>query len=247
MIQLFLVQLFGHLVSDFYLQGECMCASKREKGWRSPWLYAHMVIVFLVAWCVSWSLEFWWGALVIAMLHGSTDGIKACLQKRGCDAHALFWGDQVVHVLVIALVAWLYSHCCGWTEWEWLSDYRAAMILGLTFCLWPANFFIGEFLRMIKVEKKATDDNAETVKLTLDASRVIGSIERVLVFLFVWLGQYSAIGFLIASKSVMRFPEMNKNNQENNAEYYLVGSLLSFGISILIAASIMALHGKGVF
>ena len=179
---------------------------------------------------------------MIAMLHGLTDGIKARLQKRGCNAHALFWGDQVVHVLVIALVAWLYSHCCGWTEWEWLSDYRAAMILGLTFCLWPANFFIGDFLTMIKVEKNSGSEVAAS-KATLDASRVIGSIERVLVFLFVWLGQYSAIGFLIAAKSVMRFPEMGK---VNNAEYYLVGSLLSFGLSIVMAASVIILHGKGV-
>ena len=242
MIQLFLVQLFGHLVGDFYLQCECMCASKREKGWRSPWLYAHMAIVFLVAWCVSWSLGFWWGALLIAVLHGLTDGIKASLQKRGCSAHALFWGDQVVHVLVIALVVWLYSSYCGWMEWEWLSGYRAAMILGLTFSLWPANFFIGDFLTMIKVEKSRSEVAAQ--KATLDASRVIGSIERVLVFLFVWLGQYSAIGFLIAAKSVMRFPEMGKEG--NNAEYYLVGSLLSFGLSIVMAASIIILHGKGL-
>ena len=169
MIQLFLVQLFGHLVGDFYLQGECMCASKREKGWRSPWLYAHMAIVFLVAWCVSWSLGFWWGALLIAVLHGLTDGIKASLQKRGCSAHALFWGDQVVHVVVIALVVWLYSSYCGWMEWEWLSGYRAAMILGLTFCLWPANFFIGDFLTMIKVEKSRSEVAAQ--KAILDASR----------------------------------------------------------------------------
>lgn len=71
---------------------------------------------------------------------------------------------------------------------------------------------------------------------------MIGSIERVLIILFVWLGQYSAIGFLIAAKSVMRFPEMGKGN---NAEYYLVGSLLSFGVAILLTASIIALHSKG--
>lgn len=241
MIQLFLIQLFGHLVGDFYLQGESMCSSKHEKGWRSPWLYAHMAIVFLVAWCVSWSVGFWWVALVIAVLHGFADWIKASLQKK-CNAHALFWGDQVVHVLVIALVAWFYCRWCGWTEWEWLSGYRAAMILSFVFCMWPANFFIGDFLTMIKVEKREGEVAAQ--KVTLDASRVIGSIERVLVFLFVWLGQFSAIGFLIAAKSVMRFPEMGKEG--NNAEYYLVGSLLSFGLSIVMAASIIILHGKVV-
>lgn len=243
MIQLFLIQLFGHLVGDFCLQWEFMCASKREKCWKSPWLYIHVAIVFFVAWGVSWTLSFWWAAATIAVFHGLTDGAKARLVKRGCNTHALFWGDQIVHLLVIALVVWQYSRYCGWTECEWLSGYRAAMILGFLFCMWPANFFIGDFLTMIKVEKSGSEVAAQ--KATLDASRVIGSIERVLVFLFVWLGQYSAIGFLIAAKSVMRFPEMGQNG--NNAEYYLVGSLLSFGLSIVMAASIIILHGKGVF
>ena len=246
MIQLFLIQLFGHMVGDFYLQGERMCSFKREKGWKSGWLYVHMLLVFAVAWAVSWSAGFWWAALLIAVLHGLTDMAKSRMERQGKMANVLFGLDQVMHVVIIALVVWLYSLCCGWTEWAWLTNYRAAMILGVVFCLWPANFFIGDFLKAIKVEKKDAEGagaEADSAKVTLDASRVIGSIERVLVFLFVWLGQYSAIGFLMAAKSVMRFPEMG---QGKNAEYYLVGSLLSFGLAIVMAATIIALHGKGL-
>ncbi len=238
MIQLFLIQVFGHMIGDFYLQCECMCSSKREKGWQSGWLYVHMLLVFTVSWAVSWASGFWWGALLIALMHGLTDIVKSRIERQGKMVNVLFGLDQLVHVAIIALVAWLYDSFCGWAEWLWLTPYRAAMILGGVFCLWPANFFISDFLKVIKVEKKS-----EVAKVTLDASRVIGSIERVLVFLFVWLGQYSAIGFLIAAKSVMRFPEMGNGK---NAEYYLVGSLLSFGLAIVMAASIIAMHGKGL-
>ena len=246
MMQLFFIQLFGHMLGDFYLQCERMCSSKAEKGFKSGWLYLHVLLVFLVAWGVTRTASFWWAALLIALLHGVADGIKSYFVRKQKIANGAFWWDQLIHIVVIGAVVWLYWLCCGWDEWLWLTSYRIAMILGFVFCLWPANFFIGEFLKIIKVEKKGSNGDAKEVKSTLDASRVIGSIERMLVFLFVWLGQYSAIGFLIAAKSVMRFPEKGKGKEGNNAEYYLVGSLLSFGLAIMMAASILALHKKGI-
>lgn len=246
MMQLFLIQLFGHMLGDFYMQCECMCSSKTGKGLKSGWLYVHVLLIFLVAWGVTWTASFWWAAMLIAIMHGVADGIKSYLTRIKKMDNWLFWLDQLIHVVVIGGTVWLYYCCCGWDEWQWLTSYRAVMIDGFVFCLWPANFFIGEFLKKIKVEKKGPNGEVNNVKSTLDASRVIGSIERILVFLFVWLGQYSSIGFLIAAKSVMRFPERGKDDGGNNAEYYLVGSLLSFGVSIMMAASILALHKKGI-
>lgn len=248
MIQLFLIQLFGHMLGDFYLQGECMCAAKNKDAFYSPWFYVHVLFIFCTAWIVTWNVSFWWAALLIAFLHGLIDASKSYIPKAKCNSTILFFIDQIVHVLIVLFVTWLYVHLCGWQEWAWLTLYRAAMILVVVFCLWPANFFIGKFLQFIKVEKTANNQGIseyeELGKPTLDASRVIGSIERILVLLFVWLGEYSAIGFLIAAKSVMRFPEMEHG--KNNAEYYLVGSLLSFGVSILLGASIIVLHTKGI-
>lgn len=247
MIQLFLIQLLGHMLGDFYLQSERMCAAKKSNAFCSIWLYVHTLFVFCAAWLVTWNISFWWAALLIALLHSLVDGVKSyILQAKCCNSSILFFIDQIVHIIIIFFVVWLYVNKVGWKEWDWLSLYRAAMIFAVMFCLWPANFFIGNFLKIIKVEK-TNDDKCATrdcMKPTLDASCVIGSIERMLVFLFVWLGQYSAIGFLIAAKSVMRFPEMGQG--KNNAEYYLVGSLLSFGLSIMLAATIIALHGKGI-
>lgn len=246
MIQLFLIQLLGHMLGDFYLQSERMCAAKKSNAFCSIWLYVHTLFVFCAAWVVTWNVSFWWAALLIAVLHSLVDGIKSYIPQAKCNSNILFFIDQLIHILIVLFVVWLYVTVFGWEEWIWLSSYRAAMVLAIVFCLWPANFFIGNFLKIIKVEK--TDDNQcatkDCRKPTLDASRVIGSIERMLVFLFVWLGQYSAIGFLIAAKSVMRFPEMGQG--KNNAEYYLVGSLLSFGLSIMLAATIVALHSKGL-
>lgn len=42
------------------------------------------------------------------------------------------------------------------------------------------------------------------------AGRWIGILERLLVFVFVLLGQYAAIGFLLAAKSIFRFGDLRE-------------------------------------
>ena len=65
-----------------------------------------------------------------------------------------------------------------------------------------------------------------------DAGKWIGIAERVLIFSFVLLNQYEAIGFLIAAKSLLRFRE--GATAARQSEYVLVGTLLSYGFAILI-------------
>lgn len=57
-------------------------------------------------------------------------------------------------------------------------------------------------------------------------------VERILVLTLILVGQFSAVGFLIAAKSILRFNEYRKN------EYILVGTLLSFGIAIVLGVLI---------
>jgi hypothetical protein len=56
----------------------------------------------------------------------------------------------------------------------------------------------------------------------------------------VLLGQYGAIGFVLAAKGLVRFKELENRDF---AEYVLFGTLLSALISILVALIIRALLG----
>jgi hypothetical protein len=56
----------------------------------------------------------------------------------------------------------------------------------------------------------------------------IGVTERMLVFIFVLLGRYSVIGFLIAGKSILRITKDGENNASKKTEYVLIGTLISF-------------------
>ena len=62
----------------------------------------------------------------------------------------------------------------------------------------------------------------------------IGYAERVLALTFMLLGTYEALGFLIAAKSLLRFQETDTKR----TEYVLIGTLLSFGVAVLLGVII---------
>lgn len=60
----------------------------------------------------------------------------------------------------------------------------------------------------------------------------IGLLERILILTFVLLSHYEAIGFLIAAKSIFRFEEIKNSDDRKEVEYILIGTMISFVISI---------------
>jgi hypothetical protein len=71
---------------------------------------------------------------------------------------------------------------------------------------------------------------------TIDASeynrgRVIGLLERTLIYAFVLSGQFGAIGFTLAAKGFTRFKELDNRGF---AEYVLIGTLLSSSIAMAV-------------
>lgn len=77
-------------------------------------------------------------------------------------------------------------------------------------------------------------ENGEEQELSLaSAGKWIGICERILILTFVLMGQYTAIGFLMTAKSILRFSEKEANTQLKT-EYVLVGTLLSFVTSAMI-------------
>ena len=93
------------------------------------------------------------------------------------------------------------------------------------FCTKPTNITIKEILNtyQIKIPKNGTDDIP-------NAGKLIGNVERLLTLTLILNNQYEAVGFLIAAKSILRF----KESDSGKSEYVLVGTLLSFGIAVLV-------------
>lgn len=51
---------------------------------------------------------------------------------------------------------------------------------------------------------------------------------------FILLNQFAAIGFLLAAKSIFRFGELQNDQDKKLTEYVMLGTLISFSISIFI-------------
>ena len=221
MCKLLILQPLAHLVSDFYLQTEKSCKSKADNAFKSGHLYIHALITFACAWLFSLSVDYWWAALLIAALHLIIDGLKSvCKNVKGA-----FFYDQLLHLAVIVAVVALFNK--GVISLPiWLPETKVLLwIVAFAFCLRPANFIIQNIFKEAKI---TIPDNGKEQSLP-NAGRVIGNVERMLTLVFVMLGQYEAIGFLLAAKSLLRFRETDTVK----SEYVLVGTLLSFGIAIL--------------
>lgn len=70
------------------------------------------------------------------------------------------------------------------------------------------------------------------------AGKMIGTLERIMIYILVLSGQPAGVGFLIAAKSVLRF-ETAKDDRKTS-EYVIIGTLASFAWA-LACASITAL------
>jgi len=81
------------------------------------------------------------------------------------------------------------------------------------------------------------DDDRSTGAVEVARGRAIGVLERALVLTLVLLGQYGALGFVIAAKSLARF----KNLEDREfAEYFLVGTLASLLLALVAGVAVKA-------
>jgi hypothetical protein len=67
---------------------------------------------------------------------------------------------------------------------------------------------------------------------------MIGVLERAIALTFVLLGQYGALGLLIAAKSLARFKALE---DREFAEYFLIGTLASLLLALLGGLGMKAL------
>lgn len=88
--------------------------------------------------------------------------------------------------------------------------------------------FALEKLELAPLSTKHSEINEQQFR----TGRVIGFLERIFVFLFVLLNQYTAIGFIIAAKGIVRYPDFGK---KSFTEYILIGTLLSVLLAMFVA------------
>lgn len=74
------------------------------------------------------------------------------------------------------------------------------------------------------------DDDRTAGAIEISRGRAIGALERALALTLVLLGQYAAVGWIIAAKALARFKALE---DREFAEYFLIGTLASFLFAVL--------------
>src|SRR5882762_7485050 len=82
------------------------------------------------------------------------------------------------------------------------------------------------------------DEDRTTGAIDVARGRAVGSLERALALTMVLLGDYAAVGWIIAAKSLARFKQLE---DREFAEYFLVGTLASFLLAVLVGVGIRIL------
>lgn len=229
---LILIQLLlAHFITDFVLQPTSWIKHKRKYKARSHFLIIHTLIAGVLTVLFLQKLEWWYLGLIISISHFLIDWWKLNKEK---DNLKYFLLDQFFHLLIIGLI-WLYlingfSSILPFFTKTFKSIPILITIVAYIFVIFPAGFLIG------KATTKWQNQIAETHKKNslIDAGRYIGIFERVLVLTFILTNNFSAIGFLIAAKSILRFSDKSESGARKQTEYVLIGTLMSFTITILL-------------
>ncbi|GAB3428961.1 DUF3307 domain-containing protein [Niabella aquatica] len=226
MTALFLKLLLAHLLGDFVFQPAKWVADKNKRKAASPYLYLHIgVHAALLLMVLQFNIKYWQGFIIILISHYVTDVVKLYSQGSWKEPY-LFFIDQICHILVIAGVTIMYTGIIiDYTVINWPP------VLLLLCCIIAVTYGAAIVMRLIMNYWKLKEDNNED-SLQL-AGKYIGMTERLLVFLFVILNQWSAIGFLIAAKSILRFSDLSRAKDRKLTEYIIIGTLLSICIAIM--------------
>ncbi|MCB2111362.1 MAG: DUF3307 domain-containing protein [Defluviimonas sp.] len=233
MIQTLAALLFAHVFADFVLQTRFTAENKR----RLPVLLMHGAIVLAMAEAALGRVDAW-EVPALALLHIGTDWLKA----RFAPARSLgaFLADQGAHLAALAALAvwrpdlWaggLWARLAG--EGPLLAALPAAMALaaGLLIATRAGGFAVGFLM--------APWAGGDLPKGLANGGKLIGILERGLIFVLVMVGQPAGIGFLVAAKSVLRFETTSKD--QSAGEYVIIGTLASFGWALVAAYATRAL------
>ena len=110
------------------------------------------------------------------------------------------------------------------------------VMFGLLLAGNEANLLIRWLLAFLQL--KPTADQARPINaLEYQRGRVIGLIERAIIYSFVLMGQFAAVGFVLAAKGFSRSRDM-KQEDRDFTDYVIIGTLLSAGLAMALGAAV---------
>ncbi|WP_214000766.1 DUF3307 domain-containing protein [Arsukibacterium sp.] len=234
-----------HILADFFFQPTAWVQARVQQHWRCVQLYYHGLIHFalnlllLTLWyLLSWSAVSIFTLVGLALLIAASH-LLIDIGKSYFDGLRYFVLDQLLHLLIILLV-WLSLADTGYSNLTQLGGVllkpeHLLVLLAYLLLMKPASVLIALVLTKISAPASSAKQGSPA------AGHLIGIAERLLILTLILAGQYSGVGLVVAAKSVLRYNDLRDSHDRALTEYILLGSFLSFGITLLVAIILLSL------
>ena len=241
MKQIFILLILGHILGDYYFQNEKLAHDKQEskKKLLKHCIYYSLAIFLVFLPVYQSKMTFF--LLFYSLSHLIIDFLKYYLSMsyeknqviKSHDVLKIFLMDQLTHLISILIFSYLMAQNLNLLIFNnpIIPDFMSQLGLSikgilqvlLTFLLLhkPMNIAISLFIKPYEPHgKKHKLGNSDK-----NAGRFIGTLERLIIVVFLYLESYSAIGLVMTAKSIFRYEKITEDAAFS--EYYLLGTLLS--------------------
>lgn len=154
----------------------------------------------------------------------------------------------IAHILVFAII---FSSVGGGTVNSFTANFLGTieftnetallrnqiLLFGGLMVMNEMNIVLRYLMKVLRLDPLGKDDQTVSDQ-EYNTGRIIGMLERIFIFIFAIASQFTAVGFILTAKGVVRYQDFKNRTF---AEYVLIGTLLS----TLLAVG-MALILKGI-
>lgn len=226
--------MIGHLLGDFYFQTKKI-AEKKDQNYIGVVQHSiEYLLAMLIPLIPFISKDILLAAIYSSILHFVIDTVKFLMlkKKKINKSGKTFIADQGCHIFSLFILAYtMYCWEFKLSHFSIINDiFHATGINKMLFMRWilcililhnPTNILIQNLLGGYKPKAKDED----LIVIDNKVGRKIGSIERLIMLMFIATDQYAAMGLVLTAKSIARYDKITK--EERFAEYYLLGTLWS--------------------
>lgn len=231
--------LIGHFLGDYYFQTDASVENQTRATIVQHGLIYTIVQLLVILPFFNWAVFI--AALIISVTHFVIDYVKFVYKERHKITYErsviIYIIDQIVHlgIIFISGVLLKLNHFSieyhsnlqeMLLELQINTEWMLSWILILLIIYKPASITIRIVLDHFEPHHKQKEDFGIP-----NAGALIGIFERLFILMMLYVGQYTAIGFVLTAKSVARYNKISEDPQF--AEYYLLGTLLSSLIIII--------------
>lgn len=236
----FIVLLLGHVLGDFYFNPEPQKTNSQSNLSASrKHALSYAICLALVLWVSIPSstglLKLYLSAYIS---HFAVDIFVAlCKAVWNQFSKWIQENDLLIRQIIHVICLWVCWYCFGDSlqvrsfvsaEIQHLPALPVTMTLAVFLILKPVSLIMES--GSLKKYRPATSPLPNDPQY--DSGKMIGYLERLIVFGLLLYGEFGAIAFVLTIKSIARAKSIE--GDPNFAEYYLIGTLMSVGAAFVI-------------